>query len=90
MAGDCGTVVSEAAPLTVTTVPADLDFDGDVDQIDFGLLQRCFSGDSKAQNEPGCQVARLDGDQDVDPADFALFVQCMSGPDVTADMDCFE
>ncbi len=90
VAGDCGTVVSEAALLTITTVPADFDFDGDVDQIDFGILQRCFSGDSKAQNEPGCQAAKLDGDQDVDPADFALFVQCMSGPDVTADMDCFE
>ncbi|HOA71967.1 MAG TPA: CARDB domain-containing protein [Phycisphaerae bacterium] len=31
---------------------ADLDEDGDVDQSDFGLMQRCYSG--TAQADPGC------------------------------------
>jgi hypothetical protein len=33
-------------------VDADLDGDGDVDQSDFGILQRCFSGDGTPP--PGC------------------------------------
>jgi hypothetical protein len=40
-------VLSEAFTVTPATVEvaADLDHDGDVDQSDFGVLQRCYSGE---------------------------------------------
>jgi hypothetical protein len=90
LVGACGTVTSQAAELSITTVPADFDFDGDVDQVDFGTIQRCFSGDTKAQTEPTCQMTKLDGDEDVDAGDFALFMQCISGAEMPADMGCSE
>ena len=34
-------------------IPADFDKDGDVDQTDFGIFQRCFSGSGNAA-DPGC------------------------------------
>ncbi|MDM8005786.1 MAG: hypothetical protein QUV05_06505 [Phycisphaerae bacterium] len=48
MTPSCADVVASGA-FTVTPstpyVAADLDHDGDVDQSDFGILQRCFSGE---------------------------------------------
>jgi hypothetical protein len=48
-------VVSEAFTVTPSTadVAADLDHDGDVDQSDFGIFQRCYSGEGKPA-DPGC------------------------------------
>ena len=47
----------------------DFDMDGDVDQDDFGLFQRCLSGTDLAYPS-GLAAADLDGDNDVDSADF--------------------
>ncbi len=56
----------------------DFDLDGDVDQVDFGLFQRCSSGDGIGFSE-GCARADLSGDGDVDAEDFSLFWPCMAG-----------
>jgi len=56
----------------------DFDFDGDVDPEDFGLLQRCLSGDCIGISEV-CPFADLDSDGDVDETDFSLFWSCMAG-----------
>jgi hypothetical protein len=68
--------------------PGDFDRDGDVDQIDFGHLQQCFSGAFVSQNEPGCQDAWLDADDDVDSEDFAILARCLSGPGVPEEPSC--
>jgi hypothetical protein len=74
--------------LTVTAKPADLDHDGDVDQADFAVLQRCLSGDGVVQPDEACQEARLDADLDVDQADLQIFLNCMSGPGVPSSPTC--
>jgi hypothetical protein len=65
--------------LTIPTVPADFDQDGDVDQADFGHLQECFTGSGLTQTDPDCADARLDADEDVDLNDFSIFQSCMGG-----------
>lgn len=69
-------------------IPGDFNFDGDVDQTDFGHLQSCFSGAGVEQNDFRCLDALLDEDEDVDVDDFGIFQACMSGADVPADPDC--
>ncbi|HPD32377.1 MAG TPA: hypothetical protein PLL20_20475 [Phycisphaerae bacterium] len=66
----------------------DFDRDGDVDQIDFGRFQVCFSGSGIRQTAPECMAARLDDDGDVDALDFAIFSTCISGEAVPADPLC--
>jgi hypothetical protein len=48
-------VVSGAFTVTASTadVAADLDHDGDVDQSDFGIFQRCYSGEGNPA-DPNC------------------------------------
>jgi len=74
----------------VLLVPGDLDRDGDVDLIDFGRLQVCFSGYNVSQTNADCARAHLDADPDVDQADVSLFVKCMSGADIAGDVHCAE
>jgi len=69
-------------------VPADSDHDGDVDQADFGILQRCLSGPGIEQTDSGCVDARLDGDNDVDTDDYGIMKRCLSGPNIPGDPDC--
>ncbi len=66
----------------------DMDLDEDVDQVDFGLFQVCYSGTGSPQDLTQCTLARLDEDNDVDADDFAVFQACLTGPDVPADHDC--
>jgi hypothetical protein len=68
--------------------PGDFDSDGDVDQADFGVMQRCLSGDGHAQPAAECQLAKFSDDNDVDEADMGTFLQCVSGADVMADPEC--
>lgn len=81
-------------PYTLTIDPgaikpaADYDDDGDVDMIDFALLQRCLSGEGVPAVSPDCDGVSLDGDNDVDAADMAIFFNCFSGPDIPAAVDC--
>ena len=57
----------------------DGDDDGDVDLIDFGGFQRCFSGrDGSAPN--ACASYDFDGDGDVDIDDYAVFQFVATGP----------
>ncbi|UCD28927.1 MAG: hypothetical protein JSV03_00125 [Planctomycetota bacterium] len=71
----------------------DGDCDGDVDQDDFALFQRCYSDDGN--NYPvglNCQCFDKGGDSpddnDIDSFDFDAFQSCASGPDVPADSEC--
>jgi hypothetical protein len=66
---------------------ADFDGDRDVDQQDFGLLQRCLSA-SGATPGPDCIVTDLDSDGTVGASDFVIFQRCLSGPYVSADPNC--
>jgi hypothetical protein len=88
-AGDAGRYYAAGATAAATPAgPGDLDRDGDVDQDDFGWLQRCLSGSYTAQPDPACRDARLDGDEDVDDADIRLFLLCVSRPNVPSDPEC--
>ncbi|HSW46567.1 MAG TPA: right-handed parallel beta-helix repeat-containing protein [Phycisphaerae bacterium] len=82
-----GMTVDEVGCPTPPVRP-DLDRDGDVDQYDFSLFQKCFSGDGLPQNDPACSGALLDGDDDVDEVDALLFNRCYSGSNVPADPAC--
>lgn len=42
-----------AVTLTIKLIPGDFDTDGDVDQSDFGIFQRCYSGENNPA-DPGC------------------------------------
>lgn len=66
----------------------DMDLDEDVDQADFGLFQRCYSGSGTPQAAPQCANARLDDDNDVDIDDFAVLKACVTGSGVPANHDC--
>jgi len=58
--------------------PADLDYDGDVDQVDFGHLQACLSG-RDALHSPECEEADLSDDGTIDQEDLAIFLSCVGG-----------
>lgn len=60
---------------------ADTDSDGDVDQDDFGVFQRCYSGTDQAT--PAC-TALFDRNCDgaIDSDDLTAFGVCFSGPAV--------
>ena len=51
-------------------VPADLDGDGDVNRVDYGLWADCLAGPAVV-HLTGCGLADLDGDNDIDLRDFA-------------------
>lgn len=70
--------------------PGDLDSDGDVDQIDFGLFQTCLSGPYIPQTDSRCARTRFDADSDVDADDTNLFVGCISGPGHYSDPACLQ
>jgi hypothetical protein len=70
-----------------TPIP-DFDMDGDIDQVDYGFFQACYSGPGIPQSDPSCAKARLDADEDVDGDDFGVFQSCASGPAVAYDSDC--
>jgi hypothetical protein len=76
--------------LTLDTVQADFDGDGDVDLEDFARFQSCTTGSGASQNDPACQNARFDLDDDVDRSDLSVFQGCVSGANVLADPGCGE
>lgn len=79
-----GGVSVDGAP----AVRADFDRDGDVDQSDYGIEQKCFSGAYIAQTDPACAPCKLDADEDVDADDLAVFLNCFRGPGVYATPNC--
>lgn len=74
---------SETHPVQVIVLPpplrCDFDFDTDVDQSDFGLLQRCLGEPNPAQH-PTCWLMDLDANDSIDADDVALFINCVTGP----------
>ncbi|UCD29116.1 MAG: PhoPQ-activated pathogenicity-related family protein [Planctomycetota bacterium] len=66
---------------------ADYDYDGDVDQEDFGAFQLCLSGGGR-QYQTGCMWADLDKDDDVDQTDVDKFQGCMSGANILYALGC--
>ncbi len=70
------------------SISPDFDWDGDVDQTDFAVLQRCFSGPDLMPANPLCNTACLDADTDVDADDVGYFAACAAGPNVAADPGC--
>lgn len=78
--------VTIAVTIHVTTVRADFDVDGDVDQSDFGLLQRCFG--IVGTIPPACNTFDLDGDGFVERDDTSIVLKCMTGAEVFPDPDC--
>jgi hypothetical protein len=57
----------------------DLDGDGDVDLVDYGMFTRCFTG---VLGEPGpaCSEADVDGCGPIDLEDFEAFPAALTGP----------
>lgn len=85
-----GTRVDNLSVFVDDYVPfiGDFDFDGDVDQGDFGHFQRCLTGTNQPQSARECLDARLDEDTDVDAGDFAIFHSCLSGTDANPPPEC--
>lgn len=60
---------------------ADADFDGDVDQADFGVLQACITGiDSMPLGVCACLDRVKDGK--IDSEDLVAFEKCATGPNI--------
>ena len=79
-----GSETSDSATLTVL-LPGDFDDDGDVDQDDFGVLQKCLD----TTNPTGdCLGTDLSGDGVTNSVDVEMFTDCMSGPQVPFDPNC--
>jgi hypothetical protein len=68
---------------------ADADHDGDVDQVDFGVFQQCYTGDTPlipTIPEYACSCFdRVDGDGPgvIDQADLTEFEKCATGPGIS-------
>ncbi|MBN1513295.1 MAG: hypothetical protein JXB13_14865 [Phycisphaerae bacterium] len=71
--------------------PFDWDDDGDVDQVDFGKFQKCYTG-LAGGILPGCECFNQNpeppgdpgADNDVDQDDLSMFEDCASGPGVAS------
>ncbi len=57
----------------------DLDGDGDVDLVDFGVFTRCFTG-ARGEAGPACSEADVDGCGPIDLEDFAACWAALTGP----------
>lgn len=66
----------------------DSDDDEDVDQADFGLLQRCLTGPGPFTLSAGCTCFDSEHDADVDSDDLAAFQACLQGSGVQAPPAC--
>ncbi len=60
---------------------ADADWDGDVDQNDFGAFQVCYTGMGGGV-PAGCECTDRDGNSTIDGVDFAAFESCFTGANV--------
>ena len=76
----------------------DVDDDGDVDQLDFGVFQACLTGVGGEGFETlpiECQCMDRqpapypDGDQAISQEEFLIFQRCATGPSIGGlDPDC--
>lgn len=58
----------------------DADEDGDIDLVDFGTFQICFTGPSGTASEQCGGTFDFDGDNDIDLSDFGEFQLSFTGP----------
>lgn len=70
-------------------IPADFDFDQDVDFDDLAMLTDCAAGPGIDVTDPGCADEDMDKDGDIDTDDFAGWQRCYSGQDVDGNPDCY-
>ena len=71
--------------LTTCAYPSvDGDHDGDVDQVDFGVFQLCFTGPTAPTGglTQACRCFDKNQDGIVDATDFGAFMDCLTGPDI--------
>ncbi len=81
-------LICEPSPDPCGPLWADANGDGDVDQQDFAILQRCYTGpDGDVSPEGHCPCFDRDEDADVDVVDVEAFVSCATGPEVPFDLD---
>jgi hypothetical protein len=66
---------------------ADADGDGDVDQVDFGIWQSCYTGPGGGIL-PGCECFDRNNSGSVDGNDFNEFMNCYTGANVAFNPLC--
>ena len=54
--------------------------DGDIDLLDMGAFQICFTGADVPTTEPTCSIFDFDGDTDIDLFDFGRLQAAIAGP----------
>jgi len=88
LGGETGIDLDVVAAITTSCNPvvfADADRDLDVDQDDFAVFQRCYTGPDNPPLPTGPGYCfcfdRLD-DKDVDEADYSAFEACATGPGI--------
>jgi hypothetical protein len=79
LCGGADYVLSVSTPDCGSTTFGDFDGDGDVDLVDFGEFQLCYSGPG-VPAPSGCDAGDSDTDGDVDLVDFAEFQLAFTGP----------
>ena len=75
-----GSGVDIGADEIVPSGTGDFDGDGDVDLVDFGRLQVCFSGSNGEPIDEACNSGDFDDDGDIDLLDYAAFQAAFTGP----------
>ncbi len=73
--------------IDIYSIPADLNQDGDVDDLDYEVFASCLAAPGVTVSGE-CSKADLDYDTDVDQADFGLLQKCFSGRNIPADPAC--
>lgn len=66
---------------------ADADGDKDVDQVDFGIFQACFTGAAGGVTDE-CKCLDSNKDNAIDRTDLNKFSACFSGPTIPANPAC--
>jgi hypothetical protein len=87
--GGAGTSCATSICASVCGLPfADADYDGDVDQTDFAVFQRCFTGSGTfVLSEQVCRCFDRDDNNNVDADDMTAFESCATGPSIPIHLD---
>lgn len=70
--------LADVAPAPAAS--GDVDYDGDVDLVDFARMQKCWTGSGGGEARCECRAADLDADGDVDGDDYAILHATWGGP----------